>query len=695
MIIHGKNNCMFISWLRCIVKTAALRSYRSFLSVLLRLIRHCQSIVNGKEDDFRERSGGLALSSQPGTNQPDSEPAPPVSLAVPLLEAPLQSLHSRGSQPQVDIQNLQMTTPGLHGGSNDAVFNTDSPKNSSVPSTRRPSFASEPSIPEVDIATPQRLVAPGQTFDIILTPITPEQVNRYHRNVRVKDEFKAFLVEKGPLDCSEELAPVAGWEPLTQPEGALIFYQSHKRVLTDANVRNPETTVKIDKAVEKAYEEARNANIPLDPSVELGLELIVENDEEMWGYYFVDHERRVIFWFEDYLLMNNVRGVERKSHIKYALEYHYWAHIELFPNKRSLPEDIVVELKELVLFAQADSITSPTSLTRFTSDQIASILSLVDLLTSKSIPDAGSSLIVFSASANNKREHSVWTVARFMGDFCNTKFLNFCGQPGARLDVDQSLYGESDASSKNMLFRAMNVILFGSPDAQSRAFHKILVDLDIVEARWKQYMDKLNSDWNGYTIFSTVMLAVDISFLSVPSVQTQTPAILLSYMSTLCAMGSLVVTLLLVGQVNKSLRDPRESVSFLLGMSRSVLGFESFPLMLSLPFGLLIWGIVFFAAALSVVIFRTSGIVIISIAYPVWVAIVILAMWPVLAANRIHVGSLLRDWFRMWYWNTKQLIVNLWYQLYTWYWITGQYIFHLWHRIIEQVSPTVTTPSHV
>ncbi|KAG1850190.1 hypothetical protein F4604DRAFT_1809495 [Suillus subluteus] len=175
---------MLISWLRYIVKTAAFRSYRSFLS-----------------EDFRERSGGLALSSQPGTNQPDSEPAPPVSLAVPLLEAHLQSLHSRGSQPQVDIQNLQMPTPGLHGRSDDAAFNTDSPKNSSVP--LRPSSASEPSIPEVDIATPQPLVAPGQTFDIILIPITPEQVKRYHRNVRVKDEYEAFLVEKGPLDCSE------------------------------------------------------------------------------------------------------------------------------------------------------------------------------------------------------------------------------------------------------------------------------------------------------------------------------------------------------------------------------------------------------------------------------------------------------------------------------------------------------------
>jgi hypothetical protein len=82
-----------------------------------------------------------------------------------------------------------------------------------------------------------------------------------------------------------------------------------------------------------------------------------------------------------------------------------------------------------------------------------------------------------------------------------TKFVNFCGQPGARLDVDQSLYEKSDAHSKNILFHVMNIILLGTLDAQSKAFRKILVDESIVDQQWEQYMDKLNSDWNGYTIF--------------------------------------------------------------------------------------------------------------------------------------------------------------------------------------------------
>ncbi|KAG1737409.1 hypothetical protein EDB19DRAFT_1829514 [Suillus lakei] len=599
MISRGKYVPTLISWLRHIVKTAVFRSYRSLLSVLLRLIRYFQSVVNGKEEDFRKRPSGLTSSSQPATNQPD--PAPPVtlSLAVPLLEAPPQSLSKLESQPGTNVQNFH---PGLDGGSNDSAFNTDFPPNSSMPWMSSP--APELGISEVGVATSSTL---PKDSDITLTPIVPDQVNRYGRNVRVTDEYKVFLVEKGPLACSEELAPVAGWEPLTHPEGALFFYHPYKRVFTDANVRDPVTAAKSGIAVKKAYEEARNANIFLHPSVELALEFMVRDGQEMWGYYFGDHERRVIFWFEDYKssdLMNNVRGVERKNHVilvrmtsknpidptdiftKLYLEHNNYLvripehnfdkghpaaqptdrelrrvkvdgagavprrHIELFPNRRFLPEDVVVELKELVLLAHAENITSETCLAPFARNEVASILGLVDLL---------------KDSTNKEREHSVWIAAQLMRLFCNAKFVNFCGQSGARLDVDQSLYGEYNTRTgwKGNIFSFMDLILVGSLDTQSKAIHRIWVDEIIVQPRWKDFIDKLATEWNTYAIFivmqpttsqSTVMLAVDISLLTVTSVASQTSAIVCTYLSIICIIGSLVVTLFLVGPVNNILQ---------------------------------------------------------------------------------------------------------------------------------------------
>ncbi|KAG1733059.1 uncharacterized protein EDB91DRAFT_1348925 [Suillus paluster] len=154
--------------------------------------------------------------------------------------------------------------------------------------------------------------------------------------------------------------------------------------------------------------------------------------------------------------------------------------------------------------------------------------------------------------------------------------------------------------------------------------------------------------WIYNTIYSTMMLAVDISFLAVPSVQTQTPAILLAYLSTLSASGSLVVSPILAGQVNDNRRGCAEdAASFTVKISRSILSLESLALKLSLPLALLVLGSIcdrmaFFAAALLTVILRTSGIVT-HVFHTVWAPIFLLATWPILGANDIHIS-------RLWYW---------------------------------------------
>lgn len=171
MIVHGKHSRMFFSWLRHIFKTTAFR----LNTYLLRLIRHCQSVVNGRKEGFQERPGGLALSSQPVTEQPKPTPPASLTLAVPLLEAPL---HDQGSPPGTDV-NVQMPTPKFHGWSNDAAFEADFPSHSFAPSM--PSSIPGPSISMV-VTTPS---APAVSDQIFLAPIVPQQVNRYGRNVRV------------------------------------------------------------------------------------------------------------------------------------------------------------------------------------------------------------------------------------------------------------------------------------------------------------------------------------------------------------------------------------------------------------------------------------------------------------------------------------------------------------------------------
>ncbi|KAG1844493.1 hypothetical protein F4604DRAFT_1821488 [Suillus subluteus] len=114
----------------------------------------------------------------PASGQPP-EPTPPVSLAVPLLEAPLQT---RGSQPGTNVQ-MPIAEPYEGMNINVSAYDTQSPQNPAAPST--PFSMPEPSIPAV-VAVPPLPTTPGQTFDILLTPIVPEsQVRRYGRHVPV------------------------------------------------------------------------------------------------------------------------------------------------------------------------------------------------------------------------------------------------------------------------------------------------------------------------------------------------------------------------------------------------------------------------------------------------------------------------------------------------------------------------------
>jgi hypothetical protein len=63
----------------------------------------------------------------------------------------------------------------------------------------------------------------------------------------------------------------------------------------------------------------------------------------------------------------------------------------------------------------------------------------------------------------------------------------------------------------------MNIILFGSPNTYNKAVQKIWVDSTIVQPRWKNFINRLNSEWNGYTIFvscTSVLIgnAINVNF---------------------------------------------------------------------------------------------------------------------------------------------------------------------------------------
>ncbi|KAG1726856.1 hypothetical protein EDB19DRAFT_1643291 [Suillus lakei] len=92
--------------------------------------------------------------------------------------------------------------------------------------------------------------------------------------------------------------------------------------------------------------------------------------------------------------------------------------------------------------------------------------------------------------------------------------------------------------------------------------------------RWKNFYSKLMSEWSSITMYSTVMLAVDISFLAVPSVNVQgsrSVPVATMYISVFWNIGSLVASLFM--------------------LTNSTFGIQALATVHALPFAMLLWHI--------------------------------------------------------------------------------------------------------
>ncbi|KAG1902664.1 uncharacterized protein F5891DRAFT_146612 [Suillus fuscotomentosus] len=463
---------------------------------------------------------------------------------------------------------------------------------------------------------------------IKLVPIIPTDIKRYDRNIKMKwTEPNCFVITPKDNKYVEEVQ--CGWRDFVHPEGPRVYYHHETRVFTDADMRLGKMDSKRLLGMAKALKDYAKSQSDVQARIGDGTELVLELNTEKGrtniikscGYYFVDHVKRVIFWAHSYTcephgeILFNVKAAKRLSHIKYSLESQYWYHCELYPHNRYLPRQIFEELREIIVHANAETITSDTSLAPFDGNELAKMLDLMDRI---------------EGSIDKMHAYSVCVVARFMRLFTKVKFTNFCGQPGVRVDADRSIYYKEGHERETLIFRLLNLILWYGPRKHYKRVQRVWVDEIINAPRWKDFINQLDNEWLGFTIYSTVMLAVDVSFLAVPGIIDSSlqisPAIAV-YMSSLCSVGSLVLAVLLVDQ-SKDYQTAEDGALYMSLMTNGIPGIENLALMHSLPYALLVWAMVFFGLALSIFIFDTNDVVTLATMTPGWIIVLIFTLWP-------------------------------------------------------------------
>ncbi|KAI6119766.1 hypothetical protein EDD16DRAFT_1861707 [Pisolithus croceorrhizus] len=504
----------------------------------------------------------------------------------------------------------------------------------------------------------------------VFIPFTASEVDRYNRGnlIEPSKEFPRIPVAQRTFDeyviipfCQVIAALVSwnstanldstGWKACTHPEGALYFCDIQRRIYTDSDVRDIKTLQTIEKCISRLSDLAKYHTItfpeplpsppqPSTPSLELVLELTKGKRKEC-RYYFVDVQKRLLFWMHEWIperMYANLRGVKEPSHIKIALEMQYWMHCELYPHERTFDTAIYRELCGFVIHANAESITSDTSLAPFDSTELSKMMDIIRVL---------------QDAIGQVNDPLFCVVARFMCIFSRIHFLNFHGQPCARLDVDRTVYSSSERRRyMSILLRMLSVFLFGAPWRYVEALRGVWVDETVNLPRWRTFVGNIINEWGGFTIYSTVMLAVDMSLLGIVHTDItayQSVAVIATYISVVCTVGSIVASVVLTGMWRDKAENAEGVAKYMTEITDTVIGVDNMAIMFSVPFGLLIWGMASFLVAFLYVIFRSSYPPTLATTTPGIVLVIVLVAWPVWVAVEMSLGRWLKSAVVVWH----------------------------------------------
>ncbi|KAG2138065.1 uncharacterized protein EDB93DRAFT_726589 [Suillus bovinus] len=160
-------------------------------------------------------------------------------------------------------------------------------------------------------------------------PFTPSDVIRYNKAPSINPDTKECEsidpLTINFLDAHERDS--GNWRACIHPEGALYFHDSRRHVYTDSNLRFEDLRCRMDSCVDEIL-----ALMPPELQSDCDkIELVVQSTRKagvkICRYYFIDHDKHVLFWLHKLPtkdLWCGVKGVEKLSHIKYAVEYQYW-----------------------------------------------------------------------------------------------------------------------------------------------------------------------------------------------------------------------------------------------------------------------------------------------------------------------------------------------------------------------------------
>ena len=81
----------------------------------------------------------------------------------------------------------------------------------------------------------------------------------------------------------------------------------------------------------------------------------------------------------------------------------------------------------------------------------------------------------------------------------SAKFFNFYGQPEARLNRDDSVYGHP-TNRRTWFIKTISIFLFSAPDVHLENLQKMWVDGILHKAVWEEGLKKATDEWREFIL---------------------------------------------------------------------------------------------------------------------------------------------------------------------------------------------------
>ncbi|KAG1881084.1 hypothetical protein F4604DRAFT_1678717 [Suillus subluteus] len=421
----------------------------------------------------------------------------------------------------------------------------------------------------------------GMVYDSpLMGLLVAEEVGRYERYTPRSSLPSQIIVPamtvKFPL---HDMAVPPGWTTLVHPQGSRYFVNAERRTFTQMNICDEKIYSDIKHFMDYLLRSLRDESEGLEldmAQVDLVIEPKVSTDTNtvVCCYYFANHRDRCLFWLDEYStedILSECNGVENLSHIRLAIQAQYWKHCDYFPYLVPITQNLVDEVKDMLLYAECDHLTSRHSTAPFDVIEIRDYISIIDMIK-----------------------------GRIMYAFSRNHFINSHGENCVRLAFEQTVH----PYAPSLLIVIIAPLLFLDPMALVRELHTIFVDNMPSSDRWNTFNLNLNGQLQDSTLLATVLLNANVGFLSISSVDAggRSPVQVASYMSLVSSLGSMILGLLLVShnRTMGQLGTVLQTEVFLSGLGEKERRLERLAIIYSLPKTLLMWGMVFFFAAFSI-----------------------------------------------------------------------------------------------